>query len=108
MSTDNEKPTEPTAKEAPKQRSAVQDEPPMPAGDEAQVHAVQRARELFRIGDYAGVKETIAPLLASKNPAMVDAANELQKRITVDPVQIGFLMVCFGVIVTIALVYFGH
>ena len=108
MSTDNEKPTEATAKDAPKQRNAVLDDPPMPTGDEAQVHAIQHARELFRIGDYAGVKETISPLLASKNPLMVDAANELQRRITVDPVQIGFLMACFGVIVTIALVYFGH
>ena len=108
MSEEKEKPTENKANDAPKQRSAVLDEPPMPAGDEAQVHAIERARSLFRLGDYAGVKETIAPLLVSKNPAMVDAATELQKRISVDPIQIGFLMVCFCVIVTIALVYFGH
>jgi len=103
-----EKTTDTTAKEEPKKRNAVLDEPPMPSGDEYQVHAIQHARDLFRIGDYAGVKATIEPLLASKNPAMVDAANELQKRISVDPVQIGFLVVCFGVIVTICLVYFGH
>lgn len=94
--------------EATKPRSAVLEEAPLPQGDEAQVLAVQRARELFRIGDYAGVREAIAPLLTSSNPAMVDAASELQKRIAVDPVQIGFLMVCFAVIVTIGLVYFGH
>ena len=108
MSSDNEKPTEATAKEEPKKRNSVLDEPPMPTGDEAQVHAIENARALFRIGDYAGVKETIAPLFASTNAAVVLAANELQKRIIVDPVQIGFLMACFGVIVTIALVYFGH
>ena len=106
---DEEKATEPKATEpSTKPRSAVRDEPPLPQGDEEQVLAVQRARELFRIGDYAGVRQTVAPLLASNNPAMVDAARELEKRIAVDPVQIGFLMACFVAIVTIALVYFGN
>ena len=96
------------AKDGAKPRSAVLDDPPLPVGDEEQVLAVQRARALFHIGDYAGVRDTIAPLLASNNPAMVDAATELQKRITVDPIQIAFLMACFATIVTISLYYLGH
>lgn len=70
--------------------------------------AIERARGLFALGDYADVRAIVEPLRASKDPDVARAANELVRQMAVDPVQIGFLVGCLLAIATIAVHYLGH
>lgn len=89
-------------------RTARLPEPELPAAGTPDGDALRRARELFYLGDHAGMRTLLTPLTASKDPAVADAASALLRRIAVDPVQIGFLVGCLLAIVAVAFHYLGH
>lgn len=94
------------AAEAP--RTARLPEPELPAAGTPEGDALRRARELFYLGDHAGMRALLTPLTTSKDPAVADAASALLRRIAVDPVQIGFLVGCLVAILAVAFHYLGH
>jgi hypothetical protein len=86
-------------------RSAVLREPPLPAAGTPDGEALRRGLALYQLGNYREMRAVLEPLVGSKDPAVADAASALLRRIAVDPVQIGVLVVCLLAITAIAYHY---
>lgn len=59
----------------------------------------------FASGNYAKVRSLTAELQRSRDPQVVESALELRRRVSVDRVQVAFLVLCLGVIGAIAYIY---
>ncbi|MDQ3032669.1 MAG: hypothetical protein M3Y87_09650 [Myxococcota bacterium] len=63
------------------------------------------ANAAFEAGNYARVRALTATLAKASDPLIVDAAADLRRRVSVDPVQIWFLLACLLALITITYVY---
>ena len=98
---------EPEAPKKKKKRREKAAAPPQPLpGEGTPEGALLREMDAaFVAGNYARVRELHAKLRSAADPKIVDAANELARRVAVDPVQLGFLGACLIAICYIFYVY---
>jgi hypothetical protein len=97
----------PPAKRKKKRREKKEATPPEPLpGEGTPEGALLREMDAaFVAGNYARVRELHPQLARAGDPRIVDAANELARRVAVDPVQLGFLGLCAIAICYIFYVY---
>ena len=89
-----------------KRKGGYRDEPVVLAGEGTPEGALLRdANVAFEAGNYARVRELTDTLAKASDAKIVDAAAELRRRGSVDPVQIGFLVACLLALLTITYVY---
>jgi hypothetical protein len=67
--------------------------------------ALRSAHDAFSVGDYVRVRELTEPLFEAEDRDVANAAEELHRRTQIDPMQIGVILACVVVFVTIAYVY---
>lgn len=79
-------------------------EPPPGAGT-PEGEKLAEANVAFDAGNYARVRALTDELARASDPKVVDAAAELRRRVSVDPVQLGFLMACLIALLAITYVY---
>lgn len=77
----------------------------LPGAGTAEGERLRAAYVSFEIGDYASVREAASALKGSSDARVADAAAELARRVSVDAVQIGFLVACFVALAVIASIY---
>lgn len=97
--------TEKTEKK--KRRAKKEAAPPEPLpGEGTPEGALLREMDAaFVAGSYSRVRELHPQLAKASDPKIVDAANEIARRVAVDPVQLGFLGLCAIAICYIFYVY---
>lgn len=78
---------------------------PLPGEGTPEGALLRQMDAAFVAGNYAMVRELHAKLAAASDPKIVDAANELARRVAVDPLQLGFLGACLIAICYIFYVY---
>lgn len=89
-----------------KRKGADHDAPVVLPGEGTPEGAILRdANVAFEAGNYARVRELTGALTKASDAKIVDAAADLRRRVSVDPVQIGFLVACLLALLTITYVY---
>jgi len=77
----------------------------LPGAGTPEGESLRDAAAAFEAGDYARVRRLSGSLASAGDPKVRDAAAELLRRVAVDPVQIGFLVLCLLALGAIAWVY---
>lgn len=78
---------------------------PLPGAGTPEGDKLRDANAAFEAGNYALVRTLVTELERAADPAVVDAARELRRRTSVDPVQLAFLGACFVALLIITYVY---
>ncbi len=79
--------------------------PPIPGEGTPEGAQLVEANAAFAAGNYARVRELATTLTRAADPAVVDAATALLRKIAPDPVQIGFLIACAVALGVITWIY---
>lgn len=78
---------------------------PLPGQGTPEGAILRDANAAFEAGNYALVRDLTTKLSTAQDPKVVDAARDLARRVSVDPVQIAFLTACLVAIIVIFYVY---
>jgi hypothetical protein len=78
---------------------------PLPGEGTPEGDKLRDANAAFEAGNYALVRSLSRELASAQDPRVADAAADLVRRVSVDPVQIGFLLACLAALLTIAAIY---
>lgn len=81
---------------------AATDETDAEAPEERTLPALAEAQRAFDVGDFRRVRTLLEPLLADSDEAVRAAAQVLRHRVSVDPFQVGLLLVCLAIFVYIS------
>jgi len=66
------------------------------APEERTLPALADAQRAFDVGDFRRVRTLLEPLLADSDEEVRAAAQVLRRRVSVDPFQVGLLLVCLA------------
>ncbi len=77
----------------------------LPNIDTPEGELLREAHAAFEAGNYARVRESTDRLSAATDAQIVDAAADLRRRVSVDPVQIVFLTACLCALLAITYIY---
>jgi hypothetical protein len=77
----------------------------LPNVDTPEGELFREANAAFEAGNYARVRELTGKLSAVADAQIVDAAADLRRRVSVDPVQIVFLTACLCALLAITYIY---
>lgn len=78
---------------------------PLPGASTPEGEKLREANVAFESGNYARVRELGRELERAQDPAVVDAARSLVRRVSVDPVQVAFLGACAIALMVITWIY---
>lgn len=78
---------------------------PLPGAGTPEGEKLREANVAFESGNYARVRELGQELERAQDPAVVDAARSLVRRVSVDPVQLAFLGACAIALMVITWIY---
>lgn len=80
----------------------------LPGAGTPEGEKLREANAAFEAGNYALVRTLTEPLAKSSDPKVASAANDLVRRVSVDPVQLAFLIACAFALAAITWTYVGR